>query len=155
MNFTVERTIKVPCLDEARLFKIEHFWCDRGIDFSEFTLTTFKGSRGGPVQNLFAIESTRLWSELAIHFMRSSSSLSCRLKANTVFHDMTDWDRAFLNLEMATFESFLLHDDRKVGLWNDFMDQYRAAMKRWAVTFGMSGRRLPESLHKRIERELN
>lgn len=154
MNFTVERTIQVPYLDEARRFKIENYWLDHGFDFTEFSQENFRGSRGGIIKNLFALESSKLWSYLDIVWLRSAGRLDCKMRVNYVFHDLTEWDRIFLNLEMATFESYMLNDDKKVRLWNDFMDQYRSAFGRWAFSFGICGRKVPPELRKRIDREM-
>ena len=86
---------------------------------------------------------TRLRADLNIE-PAQLDRISLVLTVHTVFQQITQWNRAFWELEMATCESFLLHDDRRDAEWVQFMKAHRKAALVWTLTLGLGGQRIPK-----------
>ena len=141
MAFTVARTIGVPNWDDVIRTKAKAFWAERRITFTEESAHVLAGRRGSLAFNLISFDPTRLMATLTITSLEPSK-IDCVLTVNTFGQAMTDWNKACLNLEMATFESYLVDNDRKEELWARFLKRLNIANVKWALTFGILGSRM-------------
>jgi hypothetical protein len=92
---------------------------------------------------MISYDMTRLRADLSIE-PAQPARISLVLTVHTVFQQITQWNRAFWELEMATCESFLLHGDRRDAEWLQFMKAHRKAALVWTLTLGLGGQRIPQ-----------
>jgi hypothetical protein len=141
MAFIVARTIIIPTWDETIRSRAKAFWTNKHIAFTEESEYLLAGRRGNRICNLVSYDPTKLVATLTITSLERSK-IDCVLAVNTSFQLMTDWVKALLELEMATFESYLLDDDPKEELWKRFLKSYNIANLKWTVTCGILGTKM-------------
>jgi hypothetical protein len=86
---------------------------------------------------------SRLRADLRIHPLQLDH-VSIVLTIHTTFQQITQWNRMFWELEMATCESFILRGDLRETDWNKFLKGNRKAAITWALTLGLGGQRIPQ-----------
>jgi hypothetical protein len=86
---------------------------------------------------------TRLRADLRISSPQSDR-IDLVLTVHTAFQHITEWNRAFWDLEMATCESVLLRGDQREAEWTEFMRAHRKAAIIWTLTCSLGGRRFPQ-----------
>ena len=142
MSITVEKTFQIPIWDEFTRFKMVDFWSRRRIEFSENSGNTLKGKRGSLLGNFTSFDMSKLMSELTIS-VSAENQVHCVLKVNTIMQIITDYNKAWWNLEMESFQSYLLKTDEQNERWERFRANDKKAAIAWALTSGLVGNRIP------------
>ena len=138
----IQKSIEALWTDDIRQ-KLISFWSERRFRFEDTSVVPLVARRGRILWNLISYDSTRLSAELSIS-SQQSSGIDLVLTVNTAFQQITEWNRAFWDLEMATCESFVLHGDRREAEWDEFMRGYWRAAIIWTLTLSLGGRRIPQ-----------
>ena len=134
----IERRFLVPMWDESLTQKAIHFWSKRGVAFMRSEGNTLSGKRGSLLGNLFSYDMSKLISKLSIS-VSSDNELTCILDVNTVMQGITERNKEYWDLEMDTFESFLLRNDEQTENWDDFRKRNVLGAIIWTLTFGLFG----------------
>jgi hypothetical protein len=71
------------------------------------------------------------------------NEVECQLQVNTIFQIITDYNKAWWNLEMETFETFLLRNDEQEERWKVFRANHKRAAQAWSLSFGLRGNKIP------------
>lgn len=142
MSIKVEKRLQVPVWDEAQKKRVIDFWSRRRIIFSETADDTLIGTRGNWCGNLTSFDMSKLISKLTITFLKQNE-LYCVLHINTTFQVITEYNRAWWDLEMDTFESFLLRNDEQEQKWEKFNVAYKKAAWAWSFSRGIKGNKMP------------
>jgi hypothetical protein len=142
MSITVERIFQIPYWDEFARHKVVDFWSRRRIKFSETSSHTLVGTRGSWLGNLISYDMSKLKSELMIT-VSPANELRCRLKINTLMQIITEYNKAWWNLEMESFESYLLETDEQEERWERFSANNKKAAIVWTLSSGMVGHKIP------------
>ena len=150
MSVTVEKKFRVPIWDEAVKRNAIDFWSRRRITFSETSANTLVGTRGSLFGNLFTFDMSKLIANLKIT-ASEQNELHCVLHVNTVFQWITEYNRAWWNLEMETFESFLLQEDEQGEKWKKFGVGHKKAVWLWSFTFGIGDRKMPPPINDKSD----
>ena len=138
----ITKTIEAAWTEGTRQ-KLVSFWSERRFRFSDASAASLFAKRGHVLWNMVSYDMTRLRADLNIE-PAQLDRISLVLTVHTVFQQITQWNRAFWELEMATCESFLLHDDRRDAEWVQFMKAHRKAALVWTLTLGLGGQRIPK-----------
>lgn len=147
-KFLVGTSIKLPAFDEARRLQMKRFWEERGF---KFILTDDKlhlARRGAFVKTFFSTNPQFLETKLTATWSQEKE-LECIIEVNLFMQQVTEWHKAFLELEMVVFESYMLHDDKKVSLWREFEEDRRQADSKYYWTAGLLGRKMPAEAKKK------
>ena len=142
MSITIERVFQIPMWDDFARFKMNDFWSRRRIEFSESLDNTLKGKRGSLLGNITSFDMSKLMSELTIT-VSAENQVHCVLKVNTFMQIITEYNKAWWNLEMETFESYLLQTDEQDERWEKFKSNDKKAAIAWTLTSGLVGNRIP------------
>jgi hypothetical protein len=138
-EYIVAKTITGSMPQDGLLLAIKTYWCEENMVFLQEG-PVFHAHRGNLLANGFAIHPAKVKSALTITSL--GGSLDCLLRVDTRFQDMTDWTKAFFHLEMNTFESYLLYQDRQEQLWSSFFREFDAAFVRWTLSLCLFGRNM-------------
>lgn len=65
------------------------------------------------------------------------------MEVNLAFQQVTEWHKAFLELEMLTFESYMERDDQQKKLWQEFEEEMKMADIMYTWTVGCFGKSMP------------
>ena len=136
----ITKCIDAPWTDDTRQ-KLISFWSERRFRFADTSATSLVAQRGHILWNLISYDMTRLRAELRIRSPQSGR-IELLMTVHTTFQQITEWNRAVLELEMTTCESFLLRDDMREAEWAEFMKAHRKAAWVWTFTGSLAGRRI-------------
>src|SRR5438105_2728451 len=136
-----ERRFAVLCPGEAVRQRAVGYWSRRGMVFREAGEALLTGSRGSVWGNLISFDPSELMAEVTITF-DDSAGVRCVLVVDRSFQIVTDWNRAWWELELETFESFLVSRDEQPHRWQVFKEAHRRAAWDWALSVGMRGRKI-------------
>ena len=139
----IRGSIAAPWTEETRQ-QLRAFWSARRFRFSDTPPGTLFATRGHLLWNLIAFDMARLPAELSISSTQSGH-LDLAMVVHTAFQQITEWNRAFWELEMASCESFLLHGDKRDTEWLAFRKANRKATIIWTFTFTLGGRKMPKN----------
>jgi hypothetical protein len=142
MIVAIEKTFRIPLWDEFVKFKTIDFWTRRRIKFTETIGDTLIGTRGSLFGNLTSFDMGKLSSKLSIS-VSPQNTLYCLLEVNTFMQKITEYDQAWWDLEMKTFESFLLESDEQEARWKEFNTNHKKATLIWNFSFGICGHKIP------------
>ena len=142
MSIIVEKTFQIPIWDEFTRFKMVDFWSRRRIEFSESSGNILKGKRGSLLGNITSFDMSKLMSELTIT-VSAENQVHCVLNVNTFMQIITDYNKAWWDLEMETFQSYLLQADEQDERWRRFRANDKKASIAWTLTSGLVGNRIP------------
>ena len=134
----IKKTFLVPTWDESLTQKSIDFWSKREIVFEKKDGNVLYGRRGSLLENLFSYDISKLISKLSIS-VSSNNELTCILDVNTVMQGITERNKEYWNLELDTFESFLLRNDEQIENWDDFRKRSTLGAIIWTFTFGLFG----------------
>jgi hypothetical protein len=137
----ITKTIEAAWTEDVRQ-KLISFWSARRFHFSDTAATWLIAKRGHILWNLISFDMTRLRADLSISPVRPDL-ISLTLTVHTAFQHITEWNRAYWDLEMATCESFLLRDDIRETEWVEFRKANRKAAILWTLTMSLGGRQMP------------
>ncbi len=139
----IRKSIAAPWTEETRQ-KLIVFWSERRFRFSDISATTtLTATRGNILWNLVSYDMTRLRADLSINATQPGA-IDLTLVVHTTFQQITEWNRAFWDLEMATCESFLLRGDTREAEWIEFTRAHRRANIIWTFTLTLGGRKMPK-----------
>jgi hypothetical protein len=138
MQMRIEKSFFIPQWDETIRQRVLDFWSRRNIVFKKITGDTLIGKRGNLWGNLTSFDMSKLMAELSIK-VSSENRISCVLEVNPFMQHITDWNKAWWNLEMESFESFLLNGNEQVEKWKHFTAAHQKAASVWSFTFGLRG----------------
>lgn len=144
MSFTVTRTISLEAWSKAARQKAKVFWKSHGFTFTEDSEYLLFGRRGSILSNLTTYNPTKLLSTLTVTSLEPST-IDCAVVVDGFNQIWTEWDQACLELEMATFENYLVFGDDRAELWGRFFKSYNKAAAIWTLTGGLSGARMTEA----------
>ncbi len=147
-KFLVGTDLKLPSFDEARRFQFKKFWQENGFKFILTDEKLHLARRGAFYKTLFSMNPRYLETKLSATWT-SSQVLECVMEINLSLQQITEWHKAYLELEMIVFESYMLTDDRKTSLWRDFQDDLRQADAQYTWTAGILGKKMPENLRRK------
>jgi hypothetical protein len=137
----ISKTIGIAW-NEATRQKLVSFWSTRRFQFEDNSEAMLRGKRGHILWNLVTFDMTKLPASLTT-LPSQTIGISVLLCVNTTFQQITEWNRAFLDFELSTCESFLLRDDLRENEWAEFLKADRKAKIIWTATMGLGGQRLP------------
>ncbi len=138
----VSRSIVISEWNDAIRRKIVDFWQERRVVFTVSEGRTLEGKRGSLLGNMTSFDMTRLITTLTVS-RTSPAEIVCRLDIDTTFQSITTWNEAYWQLEMDTFESWLLYGEDKKAEWEAYYKTARAGDIRWLLSFGLFGNRTP------------
>lgn len=138
----IRKSIAAPWTEETRR-KLIAFWSGRHFRFSDASAERLAATRGNILWNLFSFDMTRVRADLRINSPQSHG-IDLTLVEHTAFQQVTEWNRAFWDLEMATCESFLLRGDTRDAEWREFTKGNRKANIIWTLTLGLWGCKTPK-----------
>lgn len=138
----IKKSIEAPWTEEVRQ-KLIAFWLKRRFYFSDTTSSPLVATRGHILWNLITYDMTRLRADLSIGSMQPGR-IDLVMTVQTAFQQVTEWNRAFWHLEMATCESFVLCGDLREAEWIEFTRANRKANIIWTLTFALGGRKIPK-----------
>jgi len=141
-KFLVGTTLKLPSFDEARRFQFKKYWEDRAFKFILNDGNLHLARRGSFFKTLFSMNPQCLETKLTATWM-PDKELECVMEINIAMQQITEWHKAFLELEMITFESYMLNDDKKKSLWREFEEDLQQANNLYVWTIGMGGKNMP------------
>jgi hypothetical protein len=144
----IEKRFLIPIWNESLKQKSINFWSKRGVVFEKIEENALHGKRGSLLGNLFSYDMSKLISTLSISVL-PDNELTCILDVNTVMQGITDRNKEYWNLEMNTFESFLLRNDEQVDNWEDFRKRSVVGAIIWTLTFGLFGDGLSNKREKK------
>jgi len=147
-KFSVGTLLKLPSFDEARQFQLKKFWQERGFTFALTDSNLLLARRGSFVQTLFSMNPQVLETKLTATWSEAKE-LECLMEINLFLQQVTEWHKAFLELEMITFENYMLHDDKKSALWREFNDDMQIANLQYLWTFGLGGKKMPDQMKRK------
>ena len=81
-------------------------------------------------------------SKLTIN-VSAENEIHCALSVNTFMQIITEYNRAWWDLEMEMFESFLLETDEQDERWERFLVNHKKAAIIWALSSGFAGNKMP------------
>jgi hypothetical protein len=142
MGITIEKTFQIPSWNEFARFKMIDFWSRRRVKFSDTFGNVLIGRRGNLLGNITSFDMSKLISKLTIT-VSTEHEVHCVLKVNTVMQIITEYNRAWWNLEMETFESYLLQSDEQDERWEKFEVNNKKAAIVWTLTSGLIGNKIP------------
>ncbi|HEY9791774.1 MAG TPA: hypothetical protein V6D22_15325 [Candidatus Obscuribacterales bacterium] len=137
-TFTVARSIQAALWDEEVRRDARSYWQHRRMIFTQENERIMRARRSNLLCNLVAFDPSKIAANLTITWMEPDSC-DCVLTVNTAFQWLTDWNIAWLQLEMATFESFLLYNDLKGEVWEKFLRRHDIATLQWTMSGGLLG----------------
>lgn len=110
----------IPVLEDIDSFdisvqRLSAYWENRGMKFVERSETYLKGKRGNLLGNLFAFNMKNIISQIEIR--KQPEKIECKLSINTIFQYITSSNKRFFQLELETFERYLLFDDLNEEAW--------------------------------------
>jgi hypothetical protein len=134
----IEKIFNVQNWDNNLKQKAINYWARRGIIFGETEGNILTGKRGSLLGNFFSYNMSKLITKLSIS-VSAYNVLTCTLDVNTVMQGITQRNIEYWNLEMDTFESYLLTNDEQIENWQDFKKRNILAAIIWTVTLGLFG----------------
>lgn len=146
-QFLVGTNLKMPSFDEARRDQYKRFWQERGFSFILTDPNMQLARRGSFFNTFFSMNPKHLETKLTGTWQ--NQELECVMEVNLTLQQVTEWHKAFLELEMITFESFMQYDDRKTTLWRDFVEDLKNADAKYTWSCGIFGRKMPDDKKKR------
>lgn len=147
-KFLVGTSLKLPAFDEARRFQFKKYWQECGFKFILSDGNLHLARRGAFVKTFFSMNPRHLETKLTAAWM-PSKELECVMEINMFLQQITEWHKAFLELEMLIFESYMLNDDRKTALWREFEEDLKDADAKYMWTAGIFGKKMPENLRRK------
>jgi hypothetical protein len=142
MSITVEKRFQITEWNSFTNYKTIDFWTRRRFKFIEANGCILTAKRGNLLGNLISLDMSRLISTLTVT-VSSDNEIRCVLKVNTFMQIITDYNRAWWDLEMEMFESFMLETDEQNERWENFQDKHKKAALAWALSSGILGRKIP------------
>lgn len=142
MILTIENTFQVPVWDEFTSYKTLRFWKRRGFEFIDARENMLSAKRGSLLGNFISFDMSDLMSKLTIN-VSAENEIRCALRVNTFMQFITEYNRAWWNLEMEMFESFLIETDEQDERWEKFLVNHKKASIVWALSAGFAGNKMP------------
>lgn len=140
----VVKTMYISTWNEQVKAGVIAFWQGRGISFDEVTDSYFKGHRGSVWGNLTSFDMSKLITDLTLTISPMEPyKVICSLDVDTRFQIVTDWNKEYWQLELDTFESYLLHGDQKKGEWDQLRKESKALDGLWVLSLGWFRHRIP------------
>lgn len=141
-KFLVGTDLKLPSFDEARRFQLKKFWQERGFQFILTDDHMHLARRGAFYKTFFSTSPRHLETKLTATWTKERE-LEVVMEVNLAFQQVTEWHKAFLELEMLTFESYMERDDQQKKLWQEFEEEMKMADVMYTWTVGCFGKSMP------------
>jgi hypothetical protein len=141
MPFIVARSFRMPVWNEETRSQVKDFWQTRRAHFTEESERMLKGYRSHLLCNLYAMDPAKIKASLVVTWMEPGTC-DCLLTINTAFQIITEWNKAYFQLEMATFESFIAYGQLNGDLWRRFLKAHDVANIYWCASGGILGYRM-------------
>jgi hypothetical protein len=101
--------------------RLSAYWEGRGMKFIERSEFYLKGKRGSLLGNLISFDMKHIISKVEIR--KEPQEIKCELWVNTIFQYMTKANKRFFQLELETFERYLLFDDLNEEAWQTLTNE--------------------------------
>lgn len=141
----IRKSIQTPEWNEKVRQQVISFWQERRVVFAEPQSDTLKGKRGTIWGNLTSYDMSKLMCTLTVS-RTNSTEIVCILDVNTFMQGITEWNKAYWQLELDTLESWLLQGDKREAEWQAFLRGVRKAAIQWTFSGGRSERKMPPKL---------
>ena len=142
MNIKIEKLFEIPFWDEFVKFNLVRFWTNRGIKFDQITDTILTGKRGNLFGNFISFDMSKLMSKLVIT-VSPENEIHCVLDVDTFMQKITEYNLAWFDLEMDTFQSYMMDFDEQDERWTRFDANYKKAAWIWSLSLGIHGDKIP------------
>jgi hypothetical protein len=109
----------IPKWDEEAKRKVVSFWTERGVRFGEISDRRLVGNRGSILGNMTSFDMAELRTKVIIQ-VSESDECECVLDVNTAFQIITEWNRQHWELELQTFESYIVRGDERQDDWRAY-----------------------------------
>lgn len=146
------RSFRVPVWDEETRERAIDYWSRRGVVFYRVDDGALTGRRGSLWANPWTFDMRKVEATLTIGI--AGVTVRCTLDVNTAFQLISAWNRSWLEFEMDTFESYLLHGDEQEAEWARFAADYWQAQRTVLLTGGLTGRKMPPEKRPAVPTEL-
>ncbi|RYZ86482.1 MAG: hypothetical protein EOP04_13790 [Proteobacteria bacterium] len=140
-HIRIERHFRVRYWDATTKNSAMDFWSRRGMAFQSTPQDLLLGKRGHLLGNLTSFNMTKLMSNLTVTV--DGTNVEAVLVVNKLGQSITDWNRAWWNLEMEIFESHLLSGDNQEERWAQFLKEYKSQAWIWTASLGKLGNEVP------------
>ncbi|MHB8084707.1 MAG: hypothetical protein ACYDHZ_02640 [Dehalococcoidia bacterium] len=139
MGITVDRAFKVPNWDSIVKQKAIDFWIQRGATFKDTSGNSLVGKRGNWWGNATSFDMAKLITRVSIT-VSFQNDLHCITEINTTGQILTKMNRAYWDLELDTFRSYILNGDMQIDLWNKYKKDSKQSALSWIFSAGQSER---------------
>lgn len=159
------RIIRVPAWDAPTRELALGYWRERGFRFTAAQKADEEeiGWRGSAWGNLTSYNMSKLRASLTIltgdragagasideigdvAATGDETLVQFEMHVDTWAQHISEWNRAYWLLELATAESWLLHGDKQEAEWRRFLAASRKAALIWSLTLGHKGSEMPPS----------
>ncbi len=109
------------------------FWTERGIRFEAVTDAQAYGGRGHILWNLVTFDMRKLSSKLTLTDHPETRTITCTLQVDTRFQLITSENRAFFDVEMDAFETYLRTGGKAEAEWREYRRTARKGLIRLLV----------------------
>ncbi len=113
----VTRTILIGENVDVSIRKLCTYWENRGMKFIRRSEAYLKGTRGNFLGNLLSFNMKHLICQIEID--KKQDRLECILSVNTILQYITESNYNFFELELETFEKYLLSNDLNQRAWQE------------------------------------
>ena len=127
----ISKNFCVPEHDDSLNERIIKFWSGRGINLLKDTKSSLTGKRGNFLGNLISYDTSKLITKLTVKI--ENGRIICEFNINTVFQYITNLNKKFWELELETFESFILNNENQDELWKEYYKESRRSNFIWTI----------------------
>jgi len=133
--------LNLPSFDEARRQQYKRYWQERGFNFILTDEKMHLARRGAFFNTFFSMNPKHLETKLTAAW--TSKELEVVMEVNLYLQQVTEWHKAYFELEMITFESYMQYEDRKASLWREFEEDLKDADAKYTYSCGIFGKKMP------------
>lgn len=112
--------------------QIVSFWESRNIKFQNISENEFIGKRGSIIGNLFSYNMQNLITKLSVRII-NTNEIICELDIKTIFQQITNWNKEYWQLELDTFETYLLNNDLLENNWEEYYKRSKKLNIIWTI----------------------
>lgn len=121
LHRVISKTLQLPTWNQDVKQQIISFWSARGFSFSQESGDTIVGTRGSIWGNLTSFDMSKLISTLTVS-INDSACCTCTLDVYTIAQTITPWNAAHWQLELDTFENWILYGNAMEHEWAELQN---------------------------------
>ena len=115
----IEKRFQLSEWNEGSRRKVVEYWADRNVRFMHVSENELVGTRGSLLGNMVSPQMQDVLTTMKVEVTESKECV-CVLDIATTFQIITSWNRRYWQLELDTFESFLLRGERRQAEWASY-----------------------------------